>query len=656
MSWRTLLVAIATTFALVCLGGRAEAAGTLKDSQTGQYTKIIDHRVRVVLNNGFARTEVTQVFANPYSVAIDAIYEFPIPKDAALSQMKIELADRTMNGKVLPRAEAEKIYADKKQAGSQAGLATKDGHQNFRFSIANIPAASEATMTFVYFEPLKIDESMGRYLYPLQDGGTSNPPWSGNQLAASLSFDLELESALPVVEVSMPGLTPTITKLGAGRFTVSAKFSPTELDQDLVFLYRFPSDLERRLEVVRHRKAPGTQGTFMAILTPGVDLAPITVGTDYVFVLDVSGSMQSKIATEIAAAMDALSKLKKGDRFRIIAFNENWTDVSGGFQTVTSSSISMAKTQVAALAAGGATDIYAALGAALQGLDADRVASVLLFTDAETNTGVIDAVAFDKLARQTDVRIFGMLMGNNANWPLLQVVSDASGGFFDEVSNQDDIALRVQQAFEKATHEALYDVKLQVGAAGLSELTDFRLTKVYKGQQLILFGRYDQPGLAEFTLEGKASGKLWTSTKTAALPEVEVENEEIVQLWALDMVHALERQRLLGLIGSDEAKAKITQLGVDYQLVTDYTAMIVLDDESYSDLGIEPPAGDPSDTGGYPGSPGGGYGGGYGGGSGYGGDDAGALDPTHFALFGLLALGLGGLTLGQFRRKVSWRD
>ena len=55
-------------------------------------------------------------------------------------------------------------------------------------------------------------------------------------------------------------------------------------------------------------KAPGASGgTFMLTLTPGIDLAPITEGRDWIFVLDTSGSMQGKFFALSEAVRAALT-------------------------------------------------------------------------------------------------------------------------------------------------------------------------------------------------------------------------------------------------------------------------------------------------------------------------------------------------------------
>ena len=49
-----------------------------------------------------ARTQLTQVFANPYDVPLEATYIFPLPDRAAVSAMRMEVADRVIDAGPAP--------------------------------------------------------------------------------------------------------------------------------------------------------------------------------------------------------------------------------------------------------------------------------------------------------------------------------------------------------------------------------------------------------------------------------------------------------------------------------------------------------------------------------------------------------------------------
>jgi Ca-activated chloride channel family protein len=595
--YRVGLGALGIVSALTLCAGTATAAGTLTPvSASTAPMEIREHHVNVVLDNGFSKTEVDQTFFNPNSVPVDAVYEFPVPKDAALSEMEIDLGDKKLRGEVTAKEQAQAIYDQQKQSGATAGLATKNGYQTFQFDVSQIPPGKEARMTFVYYEPASIDTSVGRYLYPLQDGGTRDEAassfWTRNeQVTTAFSFDLELKSAAPIADVRLPGYEGATTEqLGEGHYKLHLDSATATLNQDIVCYYRLRDDLPGRVEVVPYRREAGGAGTFMMILTPGIDLAPITAGRDFVYVLDVSGSMDTKLHTLTMAVAEALTQLKPEDRFRIITFSDGVQNVTKGFLAANAENIGTATAAVEALVTQGGTNLYAGLTTSLDGLTEDRVTGVVLVTDGVTNEGVVDPVKFDTLLRERDARVFGLLMGNNANWPLMEIITQASGGFYAGVSNQDDILGQIMLADGKISHESLHDAKLSLsGAAGarVHDTTNFDFGKVYHGQQLVVFGRYDEAGSADLALATKISGKPRTYSTTFSFPDANEDNPELERLWALQMIHGIEHRKLLGLVPATEAAASIRDLGVQYQLVTDETSMLVVDDSVFTDNGID---------------------------------------------------------------------
>jgi Ca-activated chloride channel family protein len=111
--------------------------------------------------------------------------------------------------------------------------------------------------------------------------------------------------------------------------------TPSErLNRDFVFYYRLADDLPGRIEVISFRASPESTGTFIMVVTPGVDLKPLDQGADYIYVLYTSESMKGKFHTLIRGVGQALGEMRARDRFRVIAFSTNaqeiipWTNVS----------------------------------------------------------------------------------------------------------------------------------------------------------------------------------------------------------------------------------------------------------------------------------------------------------------------------------------
>ena len=572
----------------------AHAGGTLTpEGSPDQPVRIVDHHVNVVLNNGFARTEVLQTFFNPNDVDVEAIYSFPIPRSASLSEMTIYAGEQELHGEVLSEEDADRIYGEERDKGNDAGLAQKSSYQTFDFFVSFVPALAETRLRFVYYEPLEIDTGVGRYVYPLQDGGTDEVGasfWAKNeQVDGTFSAEIELKTAWPVTDVRVPGYEAAalIDQIDDGHYRVRIETKNASLNRDLVFYYRLEDNLPGRVELIPYRADPNEPGTFMLIVTPGLDLQPLSHGADYVFVLDVSGSMEGKIQTLARGVCKVLGQMGGQDRFRVILFNGCAREMTPGWVTATQENTRQTIAEVEQLRAGGGTNLYDAVRMALGDLDDDRATSVVLVTDAVTNTGIIEPQAFHDLLSRCDVRFFGFLMGNNANWPLMRLISETSGGFYASVSNADDIIGQIMLAKGKVLYECLHDAELSIGGVKAYDMTDGYVDKVYRGQQLVLFGRYAEGGAATVSLDARLTGTDKMYTTSFEFPDVDTENPEIERLWALNRIEAIEMEALLGVSSPAETEDAIEDLGIEYQLVTDHTSMVVLSDAAFEEYGIE---------------------------------------------------------------------
>jgi Ca-activated chloride channel family protein len=358
------------------------------------------------------------------------------------------------------------------------------------------------------------------------------------------------------------------------------------LDRDFVVYYRLADNLPGRIEVIPYRVARDKPGTFMMVVTPGVDLKPLTRGSDYSYVLDVSGSMRGKLHTLASGVAQALGQMSPNDRFRVVTFNNSARELIP-WTVATPENAQHAIAAVKSLASSGGTNLYEGMKLGLRELDADRATSVVLVTDGVANQGIVQPAAFHALLQKVDVRVFGFLMGNSANWPLMRTIAGASGGFYAGVSNDDDILGQIMLAKSKVTHEALHHAAFKFsGPVRIFDTTGDTPKKIYLGQQLVIFGRYEGAGKSTVTLQASLTGEDKTYTTTLELPEIDTDNPEIERLWAMAMIEQIEVQEAAGVQPAAESHDAIQNLGVAYQLVTDYTSMVVLDDATHARRGI----------------------------------------------------------------------
>lgn len=582
-----LLVAVASICPLV-----GSAAGILTPvGSVDQPVEILDHHVDVQITDGFARTVIQQTFSNPNPNPVEALYAFPVPESASLSEITIRSGESVLEGEVVPRDDAERIYKEEKEQGNEVGMGSKESYERFEFRVFPVNPNVETSIEVVYYQPLKIDLGVGRYVYPIEEGGTDEEDasfWTRNEtVARSFSANVSVHSGYPLEDVRIKGFPGAPVQGDDHTFTWSFNEPGGTLNKDLVVYYRLAQDLPGRVDLLTYKPDSAEPGYFMMTLTPGVDLKPITQGADYLFILDLSGSMSGKLATLSAGVEKALGKLRPEDRVHIVTFSNRAKNLTRDWVSLTPENTDKLIKQVAGLKVDGGTNLYDGLRLGLKKVDDDRPTNVILVTDGVTNTGSIDPADFHALMKQHDIRLFGFLMGNSANWPLMRTICDASDGFYTSVSNADDIVGKILMAKEKIAYEALLDVDLKIKGLRVSELTQDFSGKVFRGQQLAVFGRYNKGGQADLSLSAlKTTGEQMYET-SVTFPDQSTETPELARLWAMSRIEQVELQRSIGKLSCSESKESVRDLGVAYQLVTDETSMIVLSTEGFQRHGID---------------------------------------------------------------------
>jgi Ca-activated chloride channel homolog len=255
------------------------------------------------------------------------------------------------------------------------------------------------------------------------------------------------------------------------------------------------------------------KGTLMAVITPAADLQPLESGRDWVFVLDISGSMRGhKISTLANGVQRVLGQLHPNDRFRIVTFNTQATDFTGGYITATPANVESWIGRVKMIAANGGTDLFAGIREAYRSLDEDRTTGIILVTDGVANVGETQHKAFLDLVRKYDLRLFTFVIGNSANQPLMERLARDTDGFAMNISDADDIVGRLMQARAKVTHQALRNVNIRFSGERITDVTPSTIGSLYAGEQAVLFGRYNGEGPVTMTMTASIGGKehSWT--------------------------------------------------------------------------------------------------------------------------------------------------
>ena len=600
---------IAALFTAVIITQSAQAAGLMTPAG-GQLPalQIKEHHVDVVIEDGYAITSIDQTFHNPHDQALEAIYSFPVPDKASVGEFTYWIDGHAVTGEVLEKERAREVYEQEKSQGRETALTEKDEYRTFDSRVYPVKARDAVRIRLVYIQAVQVELGIGRYVYPLEEGGVDEQKlafWTYNKkVEEAFSFKLSMRSSYPIDEFRLPQQQQAIitrqsemewdVAFGNGPNAAAVEDAPGnaqspqgfELDQDIVVYWRHQPGLPGSIDMVTQKRPGSDRGTFMMTVTPGDDLAGIQGGRDWVFVLDLSGSMRGKYQSLVEGVRKGLAKLNSDDRFRIVLFNNRAWELTSGYIPVNEKSIGHYIKRLESIQPGGSTNLYAGLQNGYTGLDSDRPSAMILVTDGVANLGPTEKKDFLSLLEQHDVRLFTFVMGNSANRPLLEGMTKISNGFAMNISNSDDIVGRLVQTADKLSHEAYRDIEIDISGVKVKDLTPARIGSLYRGQQLIIFGHYWGDGPADVEISGKVSDREIDYKTRFDFPGQNTLNPEIERLWAYASIEDLQNR--IDYLGADsDSEQAIIDLAIEYGLVTDYTSMLVVRDDIFKQYDID---------------------------------------------------------------------
>ena len=395
---------------------------------------------------------------------------------------------------------------------------------------------------------------------------------------------LELESKRAIKSIYSPTHKVEVKRDGAHRATVGFEASDLKPDGDFQVFYT-QDDSDLGVSLLTYKPA-GEDGYFLLLASPGIETKSTRViSKDVVFVLDTSGSMAgAKLEQAKKALAFCVENLNEGDRFEVLRFATEVDPLFNSLRDYTKGNREQAQKFIEALKPIGGTAIDDALkkAVALRPDSGSRPYVIVFLTDGRPTVGNIDEKHILENATKSKTgltRIFCFGIGTDVNTHLLDKIAEETKAFSTYVLPDEDIEVKVSSFFTKIKEPVLASPALQFP-------TGVRATKIYpspvpdlfKGEQLLVAGRYSGSGNGAIQIEGNVSGDVRKFAYDAKFPAESSEHDFIPRLWATRRVgYLLDEIRLRG--ESKELKDEVTELARKYGVVTPYTAFLIQEDE-----------------------------------------------------------------------------
>jgi Ca-activated chloride channel family protein len=567
--------------------------------------------VRGAIDGFLARVTVTQAFENSASQKIEAVYTFPLPDNAAVDDMTVQVGDRTVRGIIKKREDARAIYEHAKQTGHVAALLDQERPNIFTQAVANIMPGEQVVVTISYLQTLEYQDGAYLFVFPMvvgpryvpgqaigqQAGGWApdtdkvpdaskiTPPVTppGTRAGHDISIELAIDAGVPIQQLHSSSHAIDVNRTGASTATVKLQNLAEIPNKDFILKYDVAGEQisDAVLSQAASNGKSSSGGYFTLILQPPSRIPESDITPkELVFVLDTSGSMWGFPLEKAKQLIShALDELYAGDTFNIITFSGDTHILFPEPVFPTAENIRKAKALLSSRQGGGGTEMMKAIRAALVPSDSqDHVRVVCFLTDGYVGN---DLEIIGEVQKHANARVFAYGIGTAVNRFLIEGMAKAGRGESEIVTLNDKADEAAHRLYERLRSPLLTDVSIEWQGLPVVNVYPQRLPDLFSGKPLVVSGRYTTAARGTVRIRGKRAGDDFVREVPVSLSGSAGGDRTLASFWARRKIDDLMSQDWAGLQNGNmkqPVQKEITQLGIDYRLMTQFTSFVAVEE------------------------------------------------------------------------------
>ncbi|MCE2449008.1 MAG: VWA domain-containing protein [Candidatus Latescibacteria bacterium] len=571
-----------------------------------------------------ADVTIEQVYRNEGTRPLEAIYIFPASTRAAVYGMVMHTGDREIIAEIRDREEARREYEEARERGQTASLLEQERPNVFKMNVANILPGDSIAVRLSYTELLVPTEKQYEFVLPTvvgpryspeavneilgPDGGERIPHLHEGEDPNMISLMSMLNSSLPHLhEGEDPNYTYAIEMTLAAGLPIQEYNCPTHeviVEKDTSDELRLTLDPAggfggNRDFILRYQLAgqqvesglllyEGEEENFFLLMAqpparPKLSQIP---PREYIFLVDVSGSMDGFPLTVSKSLMkNLLGQLRPEDRFNIVLFAGRAAVLSDRSLPTTQENLDQAWALVDGQQGAGRTELLIGLnrafGLPLAGEGYARIVAVL--TDGFVD---FEAAAF-KLVRERlgQASLFAFGIGSSVNRFAIEGLARAGQG-------EPFVVLKEGQALDEAARFQTYIstpvlTQVEAGFEGFDayEVEPAFIPDMLADRPIIVFGKWRGAATGTVLLGGRTGDQAYGAQFDVSTVQAKPTNKALRYLWARHRIDQLSDDEQANY--SDALRPQITQLGLNYNLLTKYTSFVAIDRRIRNEDGSE---------------------------------------------------------------------
>jgi Ca-activated chloride channel family protein len=546
-----------------------------------------------------ADVAIRQTYVNSGRNTLEAIYTFPLSTKAAVYAMKMTIGKRTIVAKISEKEKARKDYAQAKSDGKRVSLLEQNRPNVFTMKVANIAVNDTIEVELRYTELLVPESGVYSFVYPTVVGPRySNRPKEGadadNQFVSSpyteenelptykFGIDMKISSAMPIQDVTCTTHKMNVTHPDLN--TAVLKLDQSESaggNRDVMLNYSLQGNkIESGVMLYEH----GDENFFLMMIQPPKKvLAEEIPPREYIFIMDVSGSMQGfPINISKKLLRNLIVNLKPTDKFNVVLFAGYTGVLSDVSVPATSENVARAIQLIDGERGGGGTELLSALKRAYQiprsCTEASR--SFVLVTDGFVD---VEKESFEMVRNNNaNSNFFCFGIGTSVNRHLLEGMAFMGNGEPMIVEDQSKADQQAERFRNYINSPVLSQIKTDFGSVEAYDIEPGSTPDMLAERPIIIFGKYRGNHAGTVKVSGYTGQQPYEKSFDLSTVKPNKSFAAIRYLWARERIKLLDyyssNYQAYGQSTIDNfIKNEVTQLGLKYGLMTQYTSFIAID-------------------------------------------------------------------------------
>lgn len=569
----------------------------ISDEETAAQLPLKSTDVKVNIVGVMADVNVKQTYTNTGKTPIEAIYVFPASTRAAVYGMVMKVGERTITAQIEEKHKARNMYATAKQQGKTASLLEEERPNVFKMNVANILPGATVAVNMSYTELLIPTDKIYEFVYPTVVGpryvshdeiqSKTNETWNGNPYlldqvnpTSTLDLKINLNTGIPIKNIRC---TTHKNKVNYTNKT-QATLTLDEIqggNRDVVTQYKLAGN---QIETgVLLYENPDGENFFLAMMQPPERVEPVAIpAREYIFIVDVSGSMRGfplNISKQLM--LNLFSNLKETDLFNIVFFAGDSYYYAEKSLPVNEANINEAMTFINDASGGGGTELLCALKAAITLNTVDNYArSFVILTDGYVT---VEKETFDYIRENIgNANFFSFGIGSSINRYIIEGMAHVGYGEPFIALNAKEADVQAKKLEQYISQPVLTNIKYNFNDFEAYDVLPKEVPDLFANRPIIISGKYRGNANGQLIIEGITGEN--TISQTISFAKSNTQTQALKYLWAREKIRLLSDYTSLGsdswsrkTDNKKELEAEITQLGLTYNLLTEYTSFIAID-------------------------------------------------------------------------------